>query len=157
MYANIQRPSCPGLRSEVQNDSECFVQDPCTLWSAPIRAGSTLHCWTQQGPRDCIIKTCSKLSWFCYRHNSCASPNIRFAHIIQAFSERTEASPVFGGNLHALKISFRTPGCELFQVFNQWGGAWRYVFGLARHGSTIGFHLLWHTVEIAMSTRLCLL
>ena len=23
--------------------------------------------------------------------------------------------------------------------------------------STIGFHLLWHTVELAMSTRLCLL
>ena len=36
-------------------------------------------------------------------------------------------------------------------------GAWRYVFGLARRGSTIGFHLLWHTVELAMSTRLCLL
>ena len=31
-----------------------------------------------------------------------------------------------------------------------------YVFGLARRGSTIGFHLLWHTVELAMSTRLCL-
>ena len=31
------------------------------------------------------------------------------------------------------------------------------VFGLARRGSTIGFHLLWHTVELAMSTRLCLL
>ena len=29
--------------------------------------------------------------------------------------------------------------------------------GLARRGSTIGFHLLWHTVELAMSTRLCLL
>ena len=28
--------------------------------------------------------------------------------------------------------------------------------GLARRGSTIGFHLLWHTVELAMSTRLCL-
>ena len=33
----------------------------------------------------------------------------------------------------------------------------KYVFGLARRGSTIGFHLLWHTVELAMSTRLCLL
>ena len=36
-----------------------------------------------------------------------------------------------------------------------------FVFGiaeaLARHGSTTGFHLLWHTVELAMSTRLCLL
>ena len=32
-----------------------------------------------------------------------------------------------------------------------------YVFGLAPRGSTIGFHLLWHTVELAMSTRLCLL
>ena len=41
--------------------------------------------------------------------------------------------------------------------FNQWVGAWRYVFGLARRGSTIGFHLLWHTVELVMSTRLCLL
>ena len=29
------------------------------------------------------------------------------------------------------------------------------VFGLARHGSTIGFHLLRHTVELAMSNRLC--
>ena len=28
---------------------------------------------------------------------------------------------------------------------------------LARRGSTIGFHLLWHTIELAMSTRLCLL
>ena len=28
--------------------------------------------------------------------------------------------------------------------------------GLVRRGSTIGFHLLWHTVELAMSTRLCL-
>ena len=26
--------------------------------------------------------------------------------------------------------------------FNQWVWAWRYVFGLARRGSTIGFHLL---------------
>ena len=26
--------------------------------------------------------------------------------------------------------------------------AWRYVFGLARRGSTIGFHLLWYTVEL---------
>ena len=29
--------------------------------------------------------------------------------------------------------------------------------GLACRGSSIGFHLLWHTVELAMSTRLCLL
>ena len=35
-----------------------------------------------------------------------------------------------------------------------WVGAWRYVFVLARRGSTIGFHLLWHIVELAMSTRL---
>ena len=28
---------------------------------------------------------------------------------------------------------------------------------LARRGSTFGFHLRWHTVELAMSTRLCLL
>ena len=35
--------------------------------------------------------------------------------------------------------------------------AWRYVFGLARRGSLIGFHLLWHTVELAVSARLCLL
>ena len=28
------------------------------------------------------------------------------------------------------------------------------VEGLARCGSAIGFHLLWHTVELAMSTRL---
>ena len=31
--------------------------------------------------------------------------------------------------------------------FGRWVGAWRYVFGLALRGSTIGFHLLWHTVE----------
>ena len=31
------------------------------------------------------------------------------------------------------------------------------VFGLARFGSTMGFHLLWHTAELAMSSRLCLL
>ena len=41
--------------------------------------------------------------------------------------------------------------------FNQWVGAWWYVFGLARRGSTVGFHLLRHTVELAVSTRLCLL
>ena len=41
--------------------------------------------------------------------------------------------------------------------FKQCVEAWRYVFVLARRGSTIGFHLLWHTVEWAMSTRLCLL
>ena len=35
--------------------------------------------------------------------------------------------------------------------------AWRYIFGLARRGSTFGFHLLWHTVELAMCTRHCLL
>ena len=35
-------------------------------------------------------------------------------------------------------------------------GAWQFVFGLARHGSTIGFYLLCHTVELTMSTRLCL-
>ena len=35
-----------------------------------------------------------------------------------------------------------------------WIGAWRYVIGLVRRGSTISFHLLWHTVEL--STRLCL-
>ena len=29
--------------------------------------------------------------------------------------------------------------------------------GLARRGSTIGFHLLWHAVELALSARLCLL
>ena len=29
-------------------------------------------------------------------------------------------------------------------------------FWLARRGSTFGFHLLRHTVELAMSTRLCL-
>ena len=40
--------------------------------------------------------------------------------------------------------------------FNQWDGAWQYVFGLARRGSSICFHLLWHTVELAISTRLCL-
>ena len=33
----------------------------------------------------------------------------------------------------------------------------RFVSGKARRGSTIDFHLLWHTVELAMSTRLCLL
>ena len=32
--------------------------------------------------------------------------------------------------------------------FNQWLWAWLNVFGLAHRGSTIGFHLLWHTVEL---------
>ena len=30
------------------------------------------------------------------------------------------------------------------------------VFGLVRRGSAIGFHLLWHTAELAVSSRLCL-
>ena len=34
--------------------------------------------------------------------------------------------------------------------FNQWVGAWLCTFGLARHGSTVGFHLLWHTVVLAV-------
>ena len=33
-------------------------------------------------------------------------------------------------------------------------GLFSYLF-LARRGSAIGFHLLWHTVELAMNTRLC--
>ena len=39
------------------------------------------------------------------------------------------------------------------------GTPWTFLlpFFLARQGSTVGFHLLWHTVELAMSTRLCLL
>ena len=28
-----------------------------------------------------------------------------------------------------------------------WVGAWRYVFGLARRGSAISFHLLWHRIS----------
>ena len=31
------------------------------------------------------------------------------------------------------------------------------VFGLARRGSAVGFHLFWHAVELAVSARLCLL
>ena len=31
------------------------------------------------------------------------------------------------------------------------------VSGLARRSSAIGFHVLWHTVGLAMSARLCLL
>ena len=44
-------------------------------------------------------------------------------------------------------------------VFEDYGtfNVWFNTFGLARRGSTIRFHLLWHTVELAMSTRLCLL
>ena len=41
--------------------------------------------------------------------------------------------------------------------FGQWVGTWRCVFGLARRGSAVGFHLLWHAVELAVSARLCLL
>ena len=33
----------------------------------------------------------------------------------------------------------------------------RYVFGLARRGSTIGFRLLWRAVGLAVGARLCLL
>ena len=40
-------------------------------------------------------------------------------------------------------------------IMRQTVWAWRYVFGLARRGSNIGFHLLWHTVELAMNSRLC--
>ena len=41
--------------------------------------------------------------------------------------------------------------------FGQWVEAWRCVFGLAHRGSAVGFHFLWHAVELAMSTRLSLL
>ena len=41
--------------------------------------------------------------------------------------------------------------------FDRWVGTWRCVFGLARRGSAVGFHLLWHAVGLAMSARLCLL
>ena len=38
------------------------------------------------------------------------------------------------------------------------GTPWTFLLPFfARRGSAIGFHLLWHTVELAMSTRLCLL
>ena len=38
------------------------------------------------------------------------------------------------------------------------GTPWTFLLPFfARRGSTIGFHLLWHTVVLAMSTRLCLL
>ena len=50
--------------------------------------------------------------------------------------------------------TFYTMECMDFMERKRAG---RYVFGLARCGSTIGFHLPWHTVELAMSTRLCLL
>ena len=45
---------------------------------------------------------------------------------------------------------------SVFVKLNQWVGDWRYALGLAHRGSTIGFHILWHTVELAMGTRLCL-
>ena len=31
-----------------------------------------------------------------------------------------------------------------------------FLTGLARRDSTIDFHFLWHTVDLAISTRLCL-
>ena len=37
-----------------------------------------------------------------------------------------------------------------------WGSE-RFLRYVGLRGSTIGFHLLWHTVELAMSTRLSLL
>ena len=62
--------------------------------------------------------------------------------------------------LHSLiarrRVGPQTQWRPLLKILNQQVGAWRYVFGLARRGSTICFHLLWHTVELAMSTRLCL-
>ena len=52
----------------------------------------------------------------------------------------------------SISIIDRTYSFALSKVFewwhfNLWVGAWRYVFGLSRRGSTIDFHLLWHTVE----------
>ena len=41
--------------------------------------------------------------------------------------------------------------------FSQGVGAWRCVFDLARRGSAVDFYLLWHAVELAIGTRLCLL
>ena len=40
--------------------------------------------------------------------------------------------------------------------FDYWVGAWRFVFGLARSGLAVGFHLLCHALGLAMSARLCL-
>ena len=45
-----------------------------------------------------------------------------------------------------------TASCQIFPATSISGASLLLVFGLARRGSTIGFHLLWHTV----STRLCL-
>ena len=39
---------------------------------------------------------------------------------------------------------------------NQWVWAWLNIVGLDRRGSAHGFHFLWLTVELVMSTRLCL-
>ena len=47
--------------------------------------------------------------------------------------------------------------CSVFYDENIIKLGYLKLFGLARRGSAIGFHLLWHTVELAMSTRLCLL
>ena len=56
-----------------------------------------------------------------------------------------------------LRKAFSTLYRRHSQLIAKYSVTWRYVFGLACRGSTIGFHLLWHTVELAMNTRLCLI
>ena len=51
----------------------------------------------------------------------------------------------------------RASGQVAASSWDQWVGAWRCVFGLARRGSAVGFHLLWHAVGLAVGARLCLL
>ena len=53
--------------------------------------------------------------------------------------------------------------CEPFEQIHSISSTEVHIWNLANSGqgtrrdSTIGFHLLWHTVELVMSTRLCLL
>ena len=56
--------------------------------------------------------------------------------------------------------------CRFPLPLGVWQGLWFVIVALpglfsyhfwARRGSTIGFHLLWYTIELAMSIRLCLL
>ena len=83
-------------------------------------------------------------------------PIFQFIHWVNPF-QKMWVTIIVDGYASLFNCTTAVRASDSMTAFNQWVGAWRYVFGLARRGSTIGFHLLWHTVELAMSSRLCLL
>ena len=69
------------------------------------------------------------------------------------FEDENSDLVVLGGTVVLNANRFENTLSELNSIFKQSGRRSRF----ARRGSTIGFHLLWYTAELAMSTRLCLL